>query len=138
MVIRSMFSNRTAIIISFLSGLVYSISLILFAFVIQEYEFTGEGISLIFIPVWTGVGLFLLAAIPVYLLIQYSLLSPLVIFSLNLTLALRAELSASPGEPLNIQFIAWFIPLGIAVAFGGIEYLIRLYLKLYPPKPLFG
>jgi hypothetical protein len=130
--------TRPAVAVSVACGLAHAVGLLAFAFLSQGYEFTGEGVWSLLVPVWTVVGLFLLAAIPVYLLVQQSLVVPTAVVCLNLALAVRAELSIGPGDPLGLQFVAWVVPLGVALLLGGVEYLVRSQFGLLPPKALVG
>lgn len=131
-------ATRPSVVISVACGLAHAVGLLAFAFLSQGYEFTGEGVWSLLVPVWTVAGLFLLAAVPAYLLVQQSLVLPAVVFGLNLALAVRAELSVGPGDPLGLQFVAWVVPLGVALLLGGVEYLVRSQFGLLPPKPLVG
>lgn len=128
--------NRFAAQVAFTVGTLYAGGLVTYAFVFAGYEFTGEGLSVVWVPMWTLVGLFLLGSVPVYLLLRYSLVLPAAVLLLDLVVVVRAELRPTPGDPLGFQFIAWFLPFGVALLAGGVEYLVRSYLGGFTPKPL--
>lgn len=121
----SFLTDRSPLAVSVFAGVVYAVALLGFAFLVQKYEFTGEGITAVLVPLWTVGGLIVSTAVPTYLLVRYGLVAPAGVWLLNLILLVRAELSPTPGEPLNVQFIAWFVPLAVGLVLGGIEYLGR-------------
>ena len=81
---------------------------------------------------WYLVGSFLLAAIPVYLVVRYRLLSPAVIalgFYIILTILAHVHLDHIRGLPMQmyIEFYLsiWPVPLIVSVLAGGFENFIR-------------
>lgn len=138
MVLNSARRPSWSVLASVAFGLAYTVGLLAFAVLSQGYEFTGEGVWTLLVPPWTVVGLFLLAAVPVYLFVKFSLVFPPAVVCLNVALAVRAELAVGPGDPLGLQFVAWVVPLGVALMLGGVEYLVRSQVDSLRPKPLVG
>ena len=96
-----------AVSVSIAAGALYTLGLAVFALVVQQYEFIGDGPTALLIPIWTALGTFLVAAVPVYLLVRYSLALPFAVWWLNLLTLLRAELSPSPGDSLGVALRPW-------------------------------
>lgn len=74
------------------------------------------------------VGMWLLAAIPLYLLIRHRLITPATLLTLFILIDVQAEFTASVEDPHALYFGGWFLYLGIILIVAGIEYgLRRLY-----------
>ncbi len=81
---------------------------------------------------WGLLGGALLGAILTTLLIRYDLISPIVAVAALFTGAmyqmwqvLQEPYPLLPGTPHDLYFIGWPITLGVALAVGGCEWLIR-------------
>lgn len=70
-------------------------------------------------------GMFVLAAVPLYLLVRHRLVAPATLLTTLVLLDVRAEFTASVEDPHALYFGAWFLFLGIVLVPGAIEYLLR-------------
>ena len=71
------------------------------------------------------VGMWVLAAVPLYLLVRHQLVAPATLLTLFVLLDARAEFTASVEDPHALYFGAWFVFLGILLIAGGVEYGLR-------------
>jgi hypothetical protein len=74
---------------------------------------------------FSTVGMWLLAAVPLYLLVRHRFVSPpilLVVFVLN---DARSDFFATVDDPHAFYFGAWFLFLGIILIVGGVEFGLR-------------
>ena len=71
------------------------------------------------------VGMWVLAAVPLYLLVRHQLVAPATLLTLFVLLDARAEFTASVEDPHALYFGAWFLFLGILLTAGGVEYGLR-------------
>jgi hypothetical protein len=78
----------------------------------------------LFYFVWIGLGHFLLAAVPVYLLVEYSFVLPGGVFVMIAGYAVTVELAGSADSSLSIYDLFWLIPMVIVLVAVGIEYVI--------------
>ncbi|QLD85287.1 hypothetical protein HWV23_05945 [Natronomonas halophila] len=69
-----------------------------------------------------AMGMFVLAAVPLYLLVRRELLAPMTLLTAFVFLDARAEFTASVEDPHALYFGAWFFYLGILLIAAGIEY----------------
>ena len=116
-------SNRMSVLVSIVVGVIYAAGMILFGLFISEYELVSQ--NKILTILWTLVGLVILGSVPVYLFIQYNLISPTLIWLLELFLVIRAELQPNVDGPLGLHFTAWFVVLVIVLMFAAVEYGLR-------------
>jgi hypothetical protein len=72
-----------------------------------------------------AVGMWVLAAVPLYLLVRHRLVTPAALLTVFVLLDARAEFTASVEDPHALYFGAWFLYLGILVVAGGVEYGLR-------------
>ncbi|WP_336134870.1 hypothetical protein [Natronomonas amylolytica] len=69
-----------------------------------------------------AIGMWLLAAVPLYLLYRHRLLAPVTLMTAFVLLNARAEFTASVEDPHTLYFGAWFLYLGLVLVTAGIEY----------------
>lgn len=74
---------------------------------------------------WMAGGSILLLAIPIYLLLRYSLVLPLLSAILMTGNVLWRDYTAIVDSPAPLFFGWWFVPLAIALVLGMVEYLVR-------------
>jgi hypothetical protein len=79
------------------------------------------GLGWLLLPVGL-VGMWLLAAVPLYLLFRHRLLAPATLLTAFVLLDARAELGASVDSPHALYFGGWFLYLGLLLVAGGVEY----------------
>ncbi|MEA5409937.1 hypothetical protein VB773_21770 [Haloarculaceae archaeon H-GB2-1] len=72
-----------------------------------------------------AVGMWLLAAVPLYLLVRHLLVTPSAVLALFVLLDVQAEFTASVEDPHALYFGAWFLYLAILLVVAGIEYGLR-------------
>jgi hypothetical protein len=70
-------------------------------------------------------GMWVLAAIPLYLLVRHRLVAPATLLALFVLLDARAEFTASVEDPHALYFGGWFLYLGVLLVAGGVEYGLR-------------
>jgi len=68
------------------------------------------------------VGLWLLAAVPLYLLARHRLLAPTTLLTAFVLFDARSELSTSVEGPHALYVGGWFVFLGVALVAGAVEY----------------
>jgi hypothetical protein len=73
----------------------------------------------------SAAGMWLLAAVPVYLLVRRLLVAPAALVALFALADVRAEFTASVEDPHALYFAGWFVFLGVALAAGAVEYGLR-------------
>jgi len=69
--------------------------------------------------------MWVLAAVPLYLLVRHRLVAPATLLTLFVILDVRAEFTASVEDPHALYFGGWFLYLGVLLVAGGIEYGLR-------------
>jgi hypothetical protein len=72
-----------------------------------------------------AVGMWILAAIPLYLLVRHLLVAPATLLAVFILLDVQAEFSASVEDPHALYFGGWFLFLGVLLVVAGIEYGFR-------------
>ncbi|WP_248896226.1 hypothetical protein [Haloplanus halobius] len=71
------------------------------------------------------VGMWLLAAVPLYLLVRHRLVAPATGLTAFVLRDVRAEFSASVDDPHALYFGGWFLFLGVLLVAAGVEYGLR-------------
>ena len=135
--VRLPFTIRRSHVLAAAIGVAHAVVLLVYAFVLGRVQVTLGGVEAAAALVYTVSGMVLLAAVPAYLLIEYSLVLPVAVFALNLALLVRGELAASPDGALAFQFVVWVVPFALVLLVGGVEYAVRRWLGP-PPGPLLG
>jgi hypothetical protein len=79
-----------------------------------------------------AVGMWILAAIPLYLLVRHRLVSPATLLTGFVLLDVSAGFTASVEDPHALYFGGWFLYLGILLVVAGVEYVLR---RLGPAVP---
>jgi hypothetical protein len=72
-----------------------------------------------------AVGMWVLAAIPLYLLVRHRLVAPATLLTVFVLVDVLAAFTASVEDPHALYFGGWFLYLGILLAVAGLEYGLR-------------
>lgn len=72
-----------------------------------------------------AVGMWVLAAVPLYLLVRHQVVMPAMLLTLFVLLDVRAEFTAGVEDPHALYFGAWFLYLGVLLVVAGVEYGLR-------------
>jgi hypothetical protein len=72
-----------------------------------------------------AVGMWVLAALPLYLLVRHRLIAPAALLTLFILIDVQAAFTASVEDPHALYFGGWFFYLGILLIVAGIEYGLR-------------
>jgi hypothetical protein len=70
---------------------------------------------------FSAVGMWLLAAVPLYFLVRHRLVSPATLLAVFVLIDARAEFVASVDDPHAFYFGAWFVFLGVVLVAAGVE-----------------
>ncbi|WP_318571052.1 hypothetical protein [Salinigranum marinum] len=115
-------SRRRAATVAATGGLVHAVAMVWFA---SRLGVTASGgFDSILYP-FGAVGMWILAAVPLFLLVRHVLVAPAGLLSVFVLLDVRAEFTASVDDPHALYFGGWFFFLGILLATGGVEYGLR-------------
>jgi hypothetical protein len=71
------------------------------------------------------IGMWILAAVPLYLLVRHLVVAPATLLTAFILLDVRAEFTASPDDPHALYFGAWFLYLGLLLIVTGLEVGLR-------------
>ena len=115
-------SQRRAAIVAATGGLVHAVAMVSFA---ARLGVTAAGDFDQILYLFGAVGMWILAAIPLFLLVRCVLVAPAGLLSVFVLLDARAEFTASVDDPHALYFGGWFFFLAILLAAGGIEYGFR-------------
>jgi hypothetical protein len=115
-------SRRRASIVAATGGLLHAAVMVWFASRLGVSASGGFGELLYLV---SAVGMWILAAVPIYLLVRHRLIFPTALLSLFVLNDVRAEFAASVDDPHALYFGGWFVFLGLLLAAGGIEYGLR-------------
>jgi hypothetical protein len=70
-------------------------------------------------------GMWILAAVPLYLLVRHLVVTPATVLTAFILLNVQAEFTAGPDDPHALYFGAWFLYLGLLLIVAGIEVGLR-------------
>lgn len=113
-------SRREAALVAAVGGLLHAAVMV---WIIVRGGVTITGFEWQFLV--STVGMWVLAAVPLYLLVRHRLAAPATLLSLFVLLDARIDLTATVDSPHVLYFVAWYLLLGIMLAAGGIEYALR-------------
>lgn len=120
-------SRHQALLIASIGGLVHAVVMVWFALRLGLTVSNGFGWLLWIVS--TG-GMWLLAAVPLYLLIRHRLVAPATLLTGFILLNAQAEFGRNVDDPHVLYFGAWFGYLSVLLVAAGVEYgLRRLNLK---------
>jgi hypothetical protein len=115
-------SREQATAVATVGGLLHAGVMVWFA---VRLGVTATGGFEFLLYLFSTVGMWLLAAVPLYLLVRHRFVSPpilLVVFVLN---DARSDFFATVDDPHAFYFGAWFLFLGIILIVGGVEFGLR-------------
>lgn len=115
-------SRRPAAIVAAVSGLLHAIVMVGFALRLGVTVSSGLGWAYFS---FSALGMWLLAAIPIYLLLRHQLIVPAILLTGFVLFDVLAEFSAGPADPHALYFGGWFIFLGVILVGAAIEYGLR-------------
>ncbi|QLG61878.1 hypothetical protein [Halorarum salinum] len=111
-------SRRRATVVAAVAGVLHAGVMVWFA---RRLGVTGFGGLDWPLYAYGAAGMWLLAAVPVYLLVRHGLVSPAGLLTLFVLLDVRAEFTASVDDPHALYFGAWFVYLVVLLLVGGVE-----------------
>lgn len=115
-------TSRRAAAVSSAGGLLHAFVMGWFAYRLGVSVSDGFG-PLLYL--YGALGMWLLASVPIYLLLRHRLLSPMGLLTGFVLFDVQAAFSATVESPHALYFGGWFVLLGVLLAAGGIEYGIR-------------
>lgn len=114
--------KRRGLVAASVGGLLHATVMVWFAHRLGVTVSGGVG-ALLYL--FGAVGTWLLAAVPIYLLVRHRLVAPATLLTVFVLLDVRAEFTASAEDPHALYFGGWFLLLGILLVAAGIEYGLR-------------
>ncbi|GAB7009581.1 hypothetical protein [Halorubrum trueperi] len=115
-------SRKQAVSIATIGGVLHSAVMLWFSL---RLGFTVSGDFGWLLYVGSTLGMWLLAAVPLYLLVRHLVVAPATLLTAFILLDVQAEFTASPEDPHALYFGAWFLYLGILLIVAGIEFGVR-------------
>lgn len=112
-------SRRRATVVAAGGGLLHAAVMVWFA---ARLGVTASGGFEVLLYLVSSIGMWILAAVPIYLLVRHRLVAPTTLLTLFVLTDVRAEFVASVDDPHALYFGGWFVFLGILLIAGGIEY----------------
>lgn len=112
-------SKRQAVTVATLGGLLHAGVMTWFA---SRLGIAISGGSRWWLYLYGALGMWFLAAVPLYLLVRRRLVAPTAFLTGFILLDVRAEFTASVDDPHALYFGGWFFYLGILLVVAGIEY----------------
>lgn len=123
--------SRRALLLASLGGLAHAVGFLLWASDSGVYVDTESAIGTAFGLGYAGLGLFLLAALPLYLLGRYSVVSPTAMAIWILATTVQQHWVGSHPHPLSSYVIVWPIVLGFGLLVGAGEVGVRALLDRF-------
>jgi hypothetical protein len=115
-------SRQDAAVLAAALGLVHAAVMVSFA---VRIGVTGSSGFEPLLYVYGTVGTWLLAAVPLYLLVRHGLVAPAALLTALVLFDAFAEFSASVEDPHVLYFGAWFFFLGVLLVVAGVEWGLR-------------
>jgi len=114
--------RRRAIAIASSGGLLHAAVMVWYA--VRLGVTMSGGLDWLLYP-FGAVGMWILAAIPLYLLVRHRLVVPATLLTVFVLVDVHAAFTASVEDPHALYFGGWFLYLGILLVVAGIEYGLR-------------
>ena len=118
-------SRRRAAVVATAGGTLHALVMTWFAHRLGMTVSDGELWTLALLYLYGTVGMWLLAAVPVYLLVRHRLVGPAAGLALFVLQDVNTEFSASVDSPHALYFGAWFVFLSLLLVVAGVEYGLR-------------
>jgi len=115
-------SRRRAIAIAATGGLLHAAVMVWYA---VRLGLTLSGGFEWLLYLFGAVGMWVLAALPLYLLVRRRLIAPATLLTVFILIDVQAAFTASVEDPHALYFGGWFFYLGILLIVAGIEYGLR-------------
>jgi hypothetical protein len=115
-------SRRRAAVVAGVAGVVHAAVMVWFA---VRLGVSGAGGIEWLLYGFGTVGTWLLAAVPVYLLVRHRMVAPAGALTLFVLLDVRAEFTPGVEDPHALYFGGWFLFLGLLLVAGVVEYGLR-------------
>jgi hypothetical protein len=115
-------SRRRAAIIAAAGGFLHAAVMVWFA---ARLGVTVSGGVEVLLYLVSSLGMWVLAAVPLYLLVRHRLLAPATLLALFVLVDVRAEFTTSVDDPHALYFGGWFVFLGVLLLAAGLEYGLR-------------
>jgi hypothetical protein len=115
-------SRQQATAVATAGGLLHAGVMVWFA---VRLGVTATGGFDLLLYLFSTVGMWLLAAVPLYLLVRHRLVSPATLLTVFVLNDARAEFAASVDDPHALYFGAWFVFLGVLLIAAGVELGLR-------------
>ncbi len=112
-------SRREATIVATSGGVLHAGVMVWFSL---RLGLTASGAYGWLLYVVSAIGMWILAAVPLYLLVRHRFIAPIAFLTAFILLDVRATFTAGPHDPHALYFGAWFLYLGILLVVAGIEY----------------
>jgi hypothetical protein len=110
--------RRRALAVAAVAGALHAVVMVAFA-LRTGVTLTGVDAGLFYL--YGTVGMWLLAALPTYLLVRRRLLAPVALLTVLVLLDVRAGFAASADGPHALYFGGWFLPLALVAAAALVE-----------------
>lgn len=111
-------SRRRAIALASTGGLLHAVVMVWYA---TRLGVTVSGGFDWLVYLFGAVGMWMLAAIPLYLLVRYRLIAPATLLAVFILVDVQAAFTASVEDPHALYFGGWYLYLGILLIVAGIE-----------------
>ncbi|MFC5278448.1 hypothetical protein ACFPM1_06705 [Halorubrum rubrum] len=115
-------SRKQAVRIATVGGVLHAVVMLWFTLRLG-LTVSGELGWLIYIS--STLGMWILAAVPLYLLVRHLVVGPATALTVFILLNVQAEFTASPDDPHALYFGAWFLYLGLLLIVAGVEFGLR-------------
>ena len=115
-------SRRRAVLVAATAGLLHA--------AVMGWLAIRLGVGVDATPTWllalyAGGGLWLLAAVPIYLLVGHRLVAPATLLALAVLFDVRAEMTGGVDGPHALYVGAWVVVLAVLLVVAGTEYALR-------------
>jgi hypothetical protein len=111
-------SRQRAAVVATAGGLLHAGVMVWFA---VRLGVTATGGFELLLYLFGTLGMWLLAAVPLYLLVRHRLVSPATLLAVFVLVNTRAEFVASVDDPHAFYFGAWFVLLGVMLIAAAVE-----------------
>lgn len=117
-------SRRQSLAVAAAGGFLHAAVMVWFA---ARLGFTVSGGSAWLWYLYGAVGMWTLAAVPLFLLVRHRLVAPAALLTALVVLDVRAEFIAGVEDPHALYFGAWFLFLAVVLVAGAVEYGLRRF-----------